>query len=151
MSSGGTSHEFIIVRSVRDSIGVMKSAFFRGAEQDPRLIVRNFHQRRLWARAARCAALELRRVCSLNVLARQRKFRYCAALGSDMVQRVSTVAFEGIEVRPVDVQVQIAPGMPAFTIVECQCQSLWVAIDEWVPPVRKISSPAQGGRLSKWR
>ena len=35
----------------------------------------------------------------------------------DMVQRVSTVAFEGIEVRPVDVQVQIAPGMPAFTIV----------------------------------
>ena len=34
-----------------------------------------------------------------------------------MVQRVSTVAFEGIEVRPVDVQVQIAPGLPAFTIV----------------------------------
>ena len=34
-----------------------------------------------------------------------------------MVQRVTTVAFEGIEVRPVDVQVQIAPGMPAFTIV----------------------------------
>jgi magnesium chelatase family protein len=33
-----------------------------------------------------------------------------------MVQRVSTVAFEGIEVRPVDVQVQVAPGMPAFTI-----------------------------------
>jgi magnesium chelatase family protein len=35
----------------------------------------------------------------------------------DMVQRVSTVAFEGIEVRPVDVQVQVAPGLPAFTIV----------------------------------
>jgi magnesium chelatase family protein len=34
-----------------------------------------------------------------------------------MVQRVSTVAFEGIEVRPVDVQVQIAPGMVAFNIV----------------------------------
>ena len=34
-----------------------------------------------------------------------------------MVQRVSTVAFEGIEVRPVDVQVQVAPGMPAFAIV----------------------------------
>jgi len=31
-----------------------------------------------------------------------------------MVQRVTTVAFEGIEVRPVDVQVQVAPGMPAF-------------------------------------
>src|ERR1700758_99696 len=34
-----------------------------------------------------------------------------------MVQRVATVAFEGIEVRPVDVQVQVAPGMPAFTVV----------------------------------
>jgi magnesium chelatase family protein len=34
-----------------------------------------------------------------------------------MVQPVTTVAFEGIEVRPVDVQVQVAPGMPAFTIV----------------------------------
>ena len=34
-----------------------------------------------------------------------------------MVQRVTTVAFEGIEIRPVDVQVQVAPGMPAFTIV----------------------------------
>jgi magnesium chelatase family protein len=34
-----------------------------------------------------------------------------------MVQRVATVAFAGIEVRPVDVQVQVAPGMPAFAIV----------------------------------
>ena len=34
-----------------------------------------------------------------------------------MVQRVSTVAFEGIEARAVDVQVQVAPGLPAFTIV----------------------------------
>jgi magnesium chelatase family protein len=33
-----------------------------------------------------------------------------------MVQRVATVAFEGIEVRPVDVPVQVAPGMPAFAI-----------------------------------
>src|SRR5579864_4155600 len=41
----------------------------------------------------------------------------CAKLGAAMVQRVSTVAFEGIEVRPVDVQVQVAAGMPAFTIV----------------------------------
>ena len=30
-----------------------------------------------------------------------------------MVQRVSTVAFEGIEARAVDVQVQVAPGIPA--------------------------------------
>ena len=35
-----------------------------------------------------------------------------------MVQHVATVAFEGIEVRPVDVQVQVAPGMPAFAIVD---------------------------------
>ena len=34
-----------------------------------------------------------------------------------MVQRVSTVAFEGIEARAVDVQVQIAPGLPAFHVV----------------------------------
>src|SRR6188508_2757861 len=34
-----------------------------------------------------------------------------------MVQRVSTVAFEGIEARAVDVQVQVAPGLPAFSIV----------------------------------
>src|SRR5436190_21147672 len=34
-----------------------------------------------------------------------------------MVQRVATVAFEGIEARAVDVQVQVAPGMPAFNIV----------------------------------
>ena len=34
-----------------------------------------------------------------------------------MVQHVSTVAFEGVEARPVDVQVQVAPGLPAFAIV----------------------------------
>ncbi len=34
-----------------------------------------------------------------------------------MVARVSTVAFEGIEARPVDVQVQIAPGAIAFMVV----------------------------------
>ena len=34
-----------------------------------------------------------------------------------MVQRVSTVAFEGIEARAVDVQVQVAPGLPAFNKV----------------------------------
>ncbi|MGY3449190.1 putative ATPase with chaperone activity [Bradyrhizobium sp. USDA 4353] len=37
--------------------------------------------------------------------------------GASMVQRVSTVAFEGIEARAVDVQVQVAPGLPAFAIV----------------------------------
>jgi magnesium chelatase family protein len=34
-----------------------------------------------------------------------------------MVTRVATVAFEGIEARAVDVQVQIAPGIVAFTVV----------------------------------
>lgn len=34
-----------------------------------------------------------------------------------MVTRVQTVAFQGIEAVPVDVQVQIAPGLPAFNVV----------------------------------
>jgi magnesium chelatase family protein len=34
-----------------------------------------------------------------------------------MVQRVATVAFEGIEARSVTVQVQVAPGLPAFNIL----------------------------------
>jgi magnesium chelatase family protein len=34
-----------------------------------------------------------------------------------MVQRVSTVAFEGVETRAVDVQVQVAPGLPKFHLV----------------------------------
>src|SRR5437764_3331993 len=34
-----------------------------------------------------------------------------------MVQRVSTVAFEGIEALAVELQVQVAPGLPAFHVV----------------------------------
>ena len=34
-----------------------------------------------------------------------------------MYAQVATVAFQGIEAKPVDVQVQIAPGLPAFTLV----------------------------------
>ena len=34
-----------------------------------------------------------------------------------MVQRVNTVAFEGVEARIVDVQVQVAPGLPKFNVV----------------------------------
>ncbi|MCA1953390.1 MAG: ATP-binding protein, partial [Hyphomicrobiales bacterium] len=34
-----------------------------------------------------------------------------------MVARVATVAFEGIEARPVDVQVQVAAGSVAFVLV----------------------------------
>lgn len=35
-----------------------------------------------------------------------------------MVMRVSTVAFEGIEARAVDVQVQVSPGNVVFIIVK---------------------------------
>src|SRR5262245_61534707 len=38
-------------------------------------------------------------------------------LGATLVQHVTTVAFEGIEARAVDVQVQVTPGLPAFSIV----------------------------------
>jgi len=34
-----------------------------------------------------------------------------------MVAHVKTVAFEGVETTDIDVQVQIAPGLPAFTVV----------------------------------
>ena len=34
-----------------------------------------------------------------------------------MVARVNTVAFHGIRVMDVDVQVQMAPGLPTFTVV----------------------------------
>ena len=34
-----------------------------------------------------------------------------------MVTRITTVAFRGIEAVPVDVQVQISPGLPKFTVV----------------------------------
>lgn len=34
-----------------------------------------------------------------------------------MVARVNTVAFQGMDIKPVDVQVQIANGLPAFSIV----------------------------------
>ena len=34
-----------------------------------------------------------------------------------MVARVRTVAFEGVDVRPIDAQVQVSGGMPAFTLV----------------------------------
>ena len=34
-----------------------------------------------------------------------------------MVARVSTVAFQGIDVLDVDVQVQTSPGLPVFSIL----------------------------------
>src|ERR1700726_2550530 len=44
-----------------------------------------------------------------------------------MVQRVATVAFEGIEARAVDVQVQVAPGLPAFNVVGLPDKAVWEA------------------------
>lgn len=34
-----------------------------------------------------------------------------------MVSRVNTVTFEGVDVRDIDVQVQVSPGLPQFNIV----------------------------------
>jgi len=34
-----------------------------------------------------------------------------------MVAKINTIAFQGVDVQPVDVQVQISNGLPAFTIV----------------------------------
>ena len=33
------------------------------------------------------------------------------------MQRVATVAFQGVDAVPIDVQVQVAPGLPAFHVV----------------------------------
>ena len=46
-----------------------------------------------------------------------------------MVARVSTVAFEGVEARPVDVQVQIASGTVAFTIVGLGNKNAYPALE----------------------
>lgn len=42
---------------------------------------------------------------------------YCIKGEAHLVAHVNTMAFVGVEARPVDVQVQIASGLPAFTIV----------------------------------
>jgi hypothetical protein len=42
-----------------------------------------------------------------------------------MVARVRTVAFQGIDVLPVDVEVQIANGVPAFNIVRPIATLMW--------------------------
>ena len=34
-----------------------------------------------------------------------------------MVERVNTMTFQGVDVRDIDVQVQISPGLPQFNIV----------------------------------
>src|ERR1700746_1906616 len=56
-----------------------------------------------------------------------------------MVQRVTTVAFEGIEIRPVDVQVQVAPGiLPDKAVSEARerVRSAMIASDLALPARR---------------
>jgi len=67
----------------------------------------------------RCGGKLTESFCSANVLGEGNSVGYAATTGrgSGMVQRVATVAFEGIEARAVDVQVQVAPGLPAFNVV----------------------------------
>lgn len=38
-------------------------------------------------------------------------------LGQEMVARINTVAFQGVDVVPIDVQVHMGAGLPAFHIV----------------------------------
>ena len=58
-----------------------------------------------------------------------------------MVVRVATVVFEGIEARPVDVQVQIANGNVAFTVIDLHVDVPAIAAaDLMLPP------PAEGSR-----
>lgn len=42
-----------------------------------------------------------------------------------MLSRVNTVAFNGLEILDVDLQVQISSGLPAFTIVGLPDQGPW--------------------------
>ena len=64
-----------------------------------------------------------------------------------MVQRVATVAFEGIEVRPVDVQVQVAPGMPAFAIVGLPDKAVWRSRASATRSATSRLPSAGGGRM----
>jgi hypothetical protein len=75
----------------------------------------------------------------------------CAEGGlAEMVQRVATVAFEGIEVRPVDVQAQVAPGMPAFAIVGLPDKAVSEA-RERVRSALTASGLALPARRTPWR
>jgi hypothetical protein len=64
-----------------------------------------------------------------------------------MVQRVSTVSFEGIEALAVDVQVQVAPGLPAFKMVGCQWQFATVDSAYARPSPSPKPAPAEGIQL----
>ncbi len=60
-----------------------------------------------------------------------------------MVARVSTVAFHGIEVRPVDVEVQISGGLPAFNIVGLPDKAVAESKGKrWASRCRRNASPS---------
>ena len=65
-----------------------------------------------------------------------------------MVVRVSTVAFEGIEARAVDVQVQVAPGLPAFAIVTVYL-AVFTRLRSPGPIFFRQERVGQGGRYFK--
>ena len=67
-----------------------------------------------------------------------------------MVARARTVAFQGIEVVDVDVQVQMAAGMPVFTVVGLPDKAVGESgvaphSAPWAWPCRRTGSP------STWR
>ncbi|MCK9994375.1 MAG: hypothetical protein Dbin4_02895, partial [Alphaproteobacteria bacterium] len=59
-----------------------------------------------------------------------------------MIARVYTVAFEGVDTREVDVQVQIASGLPAFTVVGLPDKAV-AESRERVDRLREGSPPAE--------
>lgn len=68
-----------------------------------------------------------------------------------MVQRVSTVAFEGIEARGVDVQVQVAPGLPAFNIVGLPDKAVSEAKERvWLIARPRGPQGSLGRRIASW-
>ncbi len=70
-----------------------------------------------------------------------------------MFARVTTVAFEGIDARAVDVQVQISPGLPAFTIVGLPSILPPLAPAEMleVSMIRSLAGDLAGGRIGRNR
>ncbi len=62
-----------------------------------------------------------------------------------MVARVRTVAFQGIDVLPVDVQVQIANGLPGFALFGLPDK----AVGESRERVRAPSVPASSVSISR--
>src|ERR1700742_738453 len=76
-----------------------------------------------------------------------------------MVARVRTVAFQGIDVLPIDVEVQIANGLPAFNVVGLpdkavgesreRVRAALTAIGLGIPPKRIIVNLAPADLLKE--